>query len=115
MPGPQSSATVSMKSQGRTLSHRNTFHLRQAVLPICVFVIFVFLHSAPKSHADEAEVDKRVVDGQRQFDVIAFEPKDIERRIPGVKGVRARIKADLSAFESSIDCESSLRFSSSIS
>ena len=103
MPGPQKLATFSIKSRGETRFRTNTYHLHKAVLLICVFVIFAFVHLAPKSHADEAEVDKRVVDGQRQFDVIEFQPKDIERKIPGVKGVRARIRADLSAFESSTD------------
>lgn len=103
MPGPQTLATFSMKPQWGKRTHTSTCHLRKAVLLICVFVIFAFVHLVPKSLADEADVDKRVVDGQRQFDVIAFQPKDIERKIPGVKGVRARIRADLSAFESSTD------------
>lgn len=67
------------------------------------FALLGLMLLVPKSSIEAADADIKAIDGQRQFDVILFKLKNIEEKIPGLKGVRARVRSDLSAFETSTD------------
>ena len=92
-----------MKVQVRNRLQRWRYTSIGAFPRIIFFVLFGLTLLLPQTFVEAAGADIKAIDGQRQFDVIVFKLKNIEEKNPALKGVCARVRSDLSDFETSTD------------
>ena len=90
-----------MELQVRGRFHREHGDLFRAVSVVYFIILLGLLVLVPQRYTHAADIDLRAMDGMRQFDVLAFELKDVEEKIPGVEGVWVRIRSNLAVFETS--------------
>ena len=78
-----------MKVQVRNRLQRWRYTSIGAFLSVFSFVLFGLTLLLPQTSVEAAGADIKAIEGQRQFDVIVFKLKNIEEKIPTLKGARA--------------------------
>ena len=76
-----------MKVQVRNRLQRWRYTSIGAFLSVFFFVLFGLTLLLPQTSVEAASADIKAIDGQRQFEVIVFKLKNIEEKIPTLKGV----------------------------